>query len=413
MKRLLVAILSGFLAASAGAYPLDGYERTGIARLYAFNAAQDQLLGRGELKQGSLWPLNKVKLRLLNNPGLTLPEPDPTFSKQVRAMLGADAPAYGVAILDLSEPARPRYAEVNGTQPQQPGSVGKMMVLLGFFQALADAHPDLAKRQSILRDTIVTANEFIRKDSHKVPVYSVGDPKVARRPIQEGDRANLWTYLDWMASASSNAAGSMVLAQTLLLKHFGSAYPVSEQKAAAFLRDTPKEQLTKLFSDALVSPLKRNGLNPGKLQQGSFFTREGKNRVSSVGSVSTARELVRYCLRMEQGKLVDQWSSLEIKRLLYLTDVRIRYASSPALDNAAVYFKSGSLFGCQEEPGFNCQKFMGNRVNYMNSVAMVETAGSKPLHYIAAVLSNVLRKNSKDVHVAMAQSVHQLIQQAH
>jgi hypothetical protein len=413
MTRILATIVGVLLAANAGAYPLDDYKRTGIARLYAFDLVQKQLLASGNLKPGSLWDLRRVKLRLLDQPGLTLPKPDAAFSKKVRSLLGGDANAYGVGILDLSNPAQPRYAEVNDTKAQQPGSVGKMMVMVAFFQGLADAFPKVRDRERVLRETIVTANQFIRKDSHNVPVYEVGDPQVIRRPIQEGDRANLWTYLDWMVSASSNAAASMVISQTLLLKHFGARYPVSDAKAAAFFKNTPKAEMSKIFASAMVTPLKRSGMNPGQLQQGSFFTREGNKYVSSVGSVSTARELVRYCLRTEQGKLVDRWSSLEIKRLLYLTDVRIRYASSPTLNDVAVYFKSGSLFSCQKEAGFDCQKFMGNRMNYMNSVAMVETKGRKPLHYIAAVLSNVLRKNSKDLHVSLAGTVHRLIKESH
>ncbi|MDJ0847540.1 MAG: serine hydrolase [Myxococcota bacterium] len=413
MMRILASLLVGLLTGQAAAYPLDAYEATGIARLYAFDRARDQLLERGDLRPGSLWRSRRVALRLLDRTDLVMPPPDPAFSKQVRSLLGADAAAYGVAILDLSDPSRPRYAEVNGSKGQQPGSVGKMMVLLAFFQGLADAHPDVGDRKRILRDTVLTANRFIRTDSHNVPVYAVGDPKVARRPIQEGDRANLWTFLDWMASASSNAAASMLITQVMLLERFGSDYPVSEKKAARFFADTSREELGRIFRRAMVDPLGRNGLDAGKLRQGSFFTREGRNLVTGAGSTASASELARYCLLMEQGRLVDRWSSLEIKRLIYLTDLRIRYASSPALDEAAVYFKSGSLYGCRREPGFDCGKYRGNEKNYMNSVAIVETGGRKGLHYVAVVLSNVLRKNSKDLHISMAGEVHRLIRGMH
>ena len=409
MKRMLAMILGGLLAGNAGAYPLDGYDRTGIARLHAFQQVQRSLVKKGHLKPGSLWGTKRVRLRLLDQPGLSLPKPAPTFSAQVRDRLGGDESAYGVGILDLSNPKRPRYAAVNDAQAQQPASVGKMMVMVAFFQALADAFPKIADRERILRETVIEANELIRTDTHVVPVYAVGDPSVEYRSLKEGDRANLWTFLDWMVSASSNSAASMVIAQVLLLKQFGAKYPVSERKASDFLRKTPTGKLSKIFANALVSPLERNGLNPGRLQQGSFFTREGNKRVSSVGSTATARELVRYCLLMEQGKLIDRWSSLEIKRILYLTDYRIRYASSPALDEAALYFKSGSMHECRKEKGFNCRKYHGNVMNYMNSVTVVETDGSRPLHYIAVVLSNVLKKNSQDVHISVAQDVHQLI----
>ena len=67
---------------------------------------------------------------------------------------------------------------------------------------------------------------------------------------------------------------------------------------------------------------------------------------------------------------------------------------------------------CRKEKGFNCRKYHGNVMNYMNSVTVVETAGSRPLHYIAAVLSNVLKKDSQDVHKSMAQGVHKLIRKS-
>jgi hypothetical protein len=117
---------------------------------------------------------------------------------------------------------------------------------------------------------------------------------------------------------------------------------------------------------------------------------------------------------MEQGKLVDAWSSREFKRLLYLTDKRIRYASHPALATSAVYYKSGSLYSCKAEAGFTCGKYMGNRVNFLNSLAIIETnEGGRRLHYIVALLSNVLRKNSAVEHQTLAMRIHRLIEAAH
>ena len=92
---------------------------------------------------------------------------------------------------------------------------------------------------------------------------------------------------------------------------------------------------------------------------------------------------------MEQGKLVDAFSSLEIKRLLYITERRIRYGSSGVLRSSAVYFKSGSLYSCEPEEGFTCKKYHGNKRNFMNSLAIIETpAGQNRLHYMVTVLSN-------------------------
>jgi len=103
-----------------------------------------------------------------------------------------------------------------------------------------------------------------------------------------------------------------------------------------------------------------------------------------------------------------------MKRLMYQTERRIRYASSPKLNDAAVYFKSGSLFRCQPEEGFTCLPYQGNVINYMNSVAIIEQEieGTK-LHYIIVVLSNILRKNSAVEHQALGVDIHNLLRQKH
>jgi len=112
--------------------------------------------------------------------------------------------------------------------------------------------------------------------------------------------------------------------------------------------------------------------------------------------------------------LVDEWSSRQIKRLLYMTERRIRYASSPALADAAVYYKSGSLYKCQKEEGFNCGPYRGNVRNYMNSVIIVESpAGERRLHYVVTLISNVLRKNSAGEHQAIATRIQRLLQEMH
>ena len=51
----------------------------------------------------------------------------------MRALLGADAERYGLAVLDLTDPERPRYAEHRGKALFNPGSVGKLVVALGLF----------------------------------------------------------------------------------------------------------------------------------------------------------------------------------------------------------------------------------------------------------------------------------------
>jgi hypothetical protein len=279
------------------------------------------------------------------------------------------------------------------------------------FQVLADLYPDdIGARVRVLRETQVTADAFIRTDHHVVPFWMPEANRMPRRALRVGDTGSLWTYLDWMLSASSNAAASTVIKQLLLLRHFGTAYPVSAEREEAFLRDTSRSELGELLLDSLLPPLARNGLDKDSLRQGSFFTAEGKRRAPGTNSISTTHELLRYLLLLEQGRLVDAWSSLQIKRLMYMTQRRIRYASSPALNDAAVYFKSGSLYRCKPEEGYVCGKYQGNLDNLMNSVAIVESpAGDPQMFYLVALTSNVLKKNSAVEHQTFATRLHRLL----
>lgn len=400
---------------AADAYPLDGYASTGIGRLEAARlVAIDKRPGKEPLP-GERLPLDMVDLRLTDRAGFTLPDPDPAFTQRIKALLGDEVSRYGIAVLDLSDPQQPRYAEINGHIQQNPGSVGKILVALGIFQALADIYPDdLDARRRILRESMITADAFSHYDHHVVRLWDPGTGTVTRRPLRDGDRASMWTYLDWMMSPSSNAAAGMLQKHLILLAHYGKAYPVSEAEQERFFKETSRAQLGEIFARAIQTPVTRNGLDIRSLRQGSFFTHEGKKRVPGPTSYATSLELMRYLLRMEQGKLVDAFSSREIKRLLYVTERRIRYASSPALVNAAVYFKSGSLYSCKPEPGFKCRKYHGNVRNYMNSAAIVESpAGRNQLYYMVTLLSNVLRKNSAVDHQTLATRIHRLIEADH
>ena len=412
---LLFFLSCAFITSTAMAYPLDGYESTGIGRL---EAARLVAIGERSGKQplpGERLPLEMVDLRLTDSPDLTLPQPDPAFTAKVKALLGDNVSRYGIAVLDLTNPQQPRYAEINGNTKQNPGSVGKILVALGIFQALADIYPDdLEARRRVLREAMITADAFSHYDHHTVRLWDSKTGNITRRPIKDGDRASLWVYLDWMMSPSSNSAAGMLQKNLILLAHYGKDYPVSEAEKARFFRATPKSQLGKIFARAIQDPVTRNGLDIEALRQGSFFTRGGKQRVPGTYSYATSRALMQFCLKMEQGQLVDEFSSREIKRLLYVTERRIRYASSPALRNAAVYFKSGSLYKCKQEPGFKCRKYHGNVRNFMNSLAIVESpAGQNQITYIATLLSNVLRKNSAVDHQTLATRIHRLLEVDH
>jgi len=321
-----------------------------------------------------------------------------------------------VAVLDLTDPKSPVYAEHRGDYRQNVGSVGKVIAAVGVFQGLADIWPgDDEKRGQLLRDTVITADEFSRTDHHTIRIFDVEGNTLTRRSMQEGDRGSLWEYLDWTLSASSKSAAAMLMRDAMLLRQFGTDYPVPEQRIRGFFRETSPAELTQLFQATFWQPLTRNGFDLSTIRQGSFFTAQGKRKVNGGGgSYATARSLAQLMLRMEQGRLVDEWSSRQLKRLLYVTETRIRYALSPELRKAAVYFKSGSFYRCRSERGFTCADYQGNAANYMNSVAVIEhELDGVNLHYIAVVISNVLRKNSAREHQALAGSVHRLIRQRH
>ena len=397
------------------AYPLDGYKETGIRRVEAARLAViGEMRGRKQ-PPGALLPRQYVDLRLLDYPELNLPKPNPEFTAKIIKLLGSARSRYGISVLDVSDPLHLLYAEYRGDHRQNVGSVGKLLVGLALFQSLADIYPDdIEARKKILRETVITADNFIRVDHHTVRIFDPVSKRKVIRPLKIGDQGNLWEWLDWMLSASSNAAAATVMKQVMLLAHYGKNYPVGDDESIQFFNSTPRKELTELFMKTFIDPINRNGLDSESFRQGSFFTHYGKKKVSGTSSFGTARQLMLYSLRMEQGRLVDTFSSREIKRMLYMTERRIRYASSPALSESAVYFKSGSLYKCKPEPGFVCKKYHGNVRNYMNSVAIVESpAGENRLDYMVTLLSNVLYKNSAVEHQTLGTRIHRVIEAIH
>ena len=360
---------------------------------------------------GALLPSAAVQLRLLEQANYELPQPDIGFSAALRSLLGPHAPHYSLAVIDFSNPARPYYAEHRAEQSYNPGSVGKLIAATAFLQAVADRlGTDLQARWRLLRDTRIEADDVIVSDSHTVRRWDSAQEKLIRRPLEVGDPGSLFEFLDWMISPSSNAAASVVIRQAMLLNQFGADYPLSNAAAASFFATTAPRELSLLLERTLQQPITRNGFDLVNLRQGSLFTRRGKALVAGTTSRASAHELMKFLVRIEQGRVIDAFSSRIIKQLMYVTERRIRYAAAPALRDAAVYFKSGSLYQCKEEAGFKCRKYRGNVLNLMHSVAIVESpANERRLHYIVVMMSNVLRKNSAEDHAALASAIHGLI----
>jgi hypothetical protein len=401
-----------FFVQSVLGYPIDGYPQTGIRRLERLRLiAARQLTGPMPV-DGALKSITDIKLNLTGPAGEalnSLPPIDKKLQERIDALfLNRDA-GYSLALLDIT-PGRPARLSLRQADRQfSPGSVGKLAIAAGLFRELKTLYPnDLDRRQELLRSRMVIADRWIHKDHHDIPVYDPDTRTFASRPVRDGDTFSLYEWADHMLSASANAAASIVWKEVILMRAFGPGYPPTREQEQRFFEKTAPAALRDLAVSTVNDPLRAIGIQPKDWFLGSFFTSAGKKIVPGGGeSVGTPLGLLRFLVAMEQGYIVDEWSSLEIKRLIYMTTKRIRFASSPALNNAAVYFKSGSLYRCKPEPGFTCGKYRGNVDNYMNSVAIIEQPDGRI--YLVALMSNVLHKNSAADHQSLATFIDRIL----
>ena len=223
-------------------FPIDGYAETGIERLEGFRIREGARSPAIDCNQARISTPIRFICALRNTRTLRS-QPDAGLTRKIVGLLGAEAKNYSISVLDLSDPDHPVLAEHNPDVRRNPGSVGKLMVALAVFQALADLYPDdIAARERVLKNTLITADSFIRIDTHDVPFWKPEINRMPRRALRVGDTGNLWMFLDWAMSASSNAAASTVIKQLMLLKHFGTAYPVSAEQEQAFFHRHQEER---------------------------------------------------------------------------------------------------------------------------------------------------------------------------
>lgn len=404
-------------ARDAWPYPLDGYEYTGIRRLRAYRMMVDGSMPGGyRLPPGAKLPASAIRLRLVDvNDTLDI-GPDTPVDRELELglerIVATRDPSYRLAVLDITDPTRPRYAATRPREGYTPGSVGKLLVATAVFHQLEKRYPDdVVARARMLRDTRIVADRWVIPNSHAVPVVADDWSGVTHRGVRVGDEFSLWEWIDHALSPSSNAAGTMAWKHAMLMEAFGARYPVSRDDQEAFFRNTPKRELAALAYRVIEEPLLEIGLDTAQLKLRTFFTNTAAGIVPGEASLVTPEQLVRWMVKLEQGKVVDRWSSLEIKKLMYFTRRRYRYAASPRLDSAAVFFKSGSLFRCKPEAGYECVQYKGNLQNLMHSVAIIESpAGSdRPHVYLVAMMSDVLKVNSAQAHQEIAGRVEQLI----
>jgi hypothetical protein len=210
-------------------------------------------------------------------------------------------------------------------------------------------------------------------------------------------------------SVSNNGAASIVWREAMLMRVFGNKYPeLTFEEKMQYFKSTPKSDLSNIATSVVNDPLRSMGITDEEWKLGLMFTRGASNYVPGKGgSIGTPKGLMKYLIHLERGTFLDKESCLEMKRLMYMTDRRIRYAANESLKTAAVYFKSGSLYKCKPEEGFSCGKYKGNVNNFMNSVAIVEHENGRT--YMVVLMSNVLRRNSNTDHNALAGRIDKLI----
>ena len=409
-----ICILLCFSFATISFYPIDGYEYTGIKRLKRL-----ELIKNGEIKdaakipKGAMKSWSEIQLNLNGREADSVGAfliPDEDFQKEIGTLFRGLDKSYSLTVLDISNPYSVRYASRNETAGYQPGSVGKLAVLNGLFTQLAKIYPDSwEKRTELLRNKSVKAGVWGLTDEHTIPIYNIEKNTLVKRQVIASDVFSLYEWTDHMLSVSNNGAASIVWREVLLMAAFGQNYPeLTEEQALEYFKTTPRKELTDLGNDVVNLPLRDLGISADEWRLGSFFTRGANTYVGDKGgSIGTPVGLMKFLIQLEQGNVVDEQSSLEMKRLMYMTDRRIRYAQSPALKEAAVYFKSGSLYKCDRSKGEACGKYMGNVTNFMNSVIIVEHPDN--CKYIVVLMTNVLRKNSASDHMYLAGNIDKII----
>ncbi|EAQ40325.1 hypothetical protein MED134_06209 [Dokdonia sp. MED134] len=392
-------------------YPIDGYDTTGIKRLYRLQKMEMDSIANKRIPNGAYLKLEDIKLNLLSRKrdslGAILVEDNDFARKIARITPGGN---YSLAVLDMTNPDSLKYAAHRENVGYQPGSVGKIAVLNGFFTELAEVYPDnFELRTGLMCNKRVKARYWGTGDHHTIPVYDIDSDKLTKRQVVASDEFSLYEWADHMVSVSNNGAASVLYRETMLLDAFGRKYAdLTEEEAENYFVETDRDSLTSQANRVVNKPLRDLGITEDDWRLGGMFTRPaGKYVGREGGSIGTPKGLMKFLVALEQGNVIDEESSLEMKRLLYMTDRRIRYAHSNRLDDAAVYFKSGSFYKCDREKNPNCSDYAGNVFNYMNSVIIVEQPNGKK--YIVCLMTNVLNKNSAGAHMYLASSIDKVV----
>ncbi|MEH6406777.1 MAG: serine hydrolase [Leeuwenhoekiella sp.] len=412
MKKLLIYIpilvlISAFTVPAF--YPIDGYERTGISRLAYLEKIVKDSIAYNRIPAGAYLSIKDIKLNLTTykDSAKVLMNPDAELQGKISKLFYGLDNSYSLSVLDMSDSTNVKYAARNEERGYQPGSVGKLAILFGLFDQLNKLCPDdFEARINLLKYKKIKGGPFAVYDHHTIPVYDIEKDKLVKRQSKQEDVFTLFEWVDHMMSVSNNGAASVVFREAMLISVFGNDYfNLTDEEAMNWFKETDRKTISDLSIAIVNEPLRKLGISEDEWRLGGFFTDGAERYVSRQGgSVGTPQGLMKFLISLEQGKVVDSLSSLEMKRLMYMTDRRIRYAHSSRLDSAAVYFKSGSFYKCDRTKNPNCADYAGNVYNYMNSVIIVEHPNGGP-KYMVCLMTNVLNKNSASDHMYLASRI--------
>ena len=113
------------------------------------------------------------------------PEVDPALQKVVTRFFNSLEKDYSISIMDITEEPPVRYAEHRPTSGYQPGSVGKLAVLLGFFTELTNIYGnDWEAKRALLKSKLVWCGKWGIPNSHTVPFYDITKDKLEKRHVK-------------------------------------------------------------------------------------------------------------------------------------------------------------------------------------------------------------------------------------
>lgn len=270
-KKLFFSVVAAtallvFTAIRCDAYPLDGFERTGIRRLVHAQKVMGNVEKGPKLPDGGLLSTDRIQLHMLSSSFSltgTSDAVDPELQKKINGLFPNLDESYSLAVLDITPGTIPRFALWQPTRRFALGSVGKLAIAAGLFTELKNIFPDdPEKRRELLKTRIVTAGPWIETDHHNVPVYDPAWGKFESRPIRRGDRFSLYEWADHVISASANAAASTLWKEVILMRSFGENYPPSPGEEKSFFAATSKSVLGNLAAKVVNEPLIAAGITP-------------------------------------------------------------------------------------------------------------------------------------------------------